>query len=118
MEKDPIQTGNAALDSLGTRGWFVGYFIDQSLGLRHSDDVELKWGVHEAGEAREEWVTGEARTAIAIIISGKFEMEFRDQTVVLSQPGDYVMWGSGTDHKWRVVENAVVLTIRWPSLLH
>jgi len=34
-------------------------FIGESLGLRHTDDVELKWGVHKAGEAREEWVKGE-----------------------------------------------------------
>ena len=111
----PIQSGNAAEDSTETRGWFVGHFIEQSLGLRHSDDVELKWGVHKAGEARTEWVTGESRTTIALLISGKFEAEFRDQTVTLSKPGDYAMWGTGVDHKWQVIEDAVVLTIRWPS---
>lgn len=115
MEKISIETGNAVVDSTETRGWFVGHFIDQALGLRHSDDVELKWGVHKAGEAREEWVTGETRTAIAILVSGESEMEFRDQTIKLSQAGDYVMWGEGTDHKWRIIQDSVVLTIRWPS---
>ena len=112
----PIQSGNAAKDSTETRGWFVGHFIEQSLGLRHSDNVELKWGTHKAGEARTEWVTGESRTTIALLISGKFEVEFRDQTATLSEAGDYVMWGRSVDHKWRVVEDAVILTIRWPSV--
>ena len=111
-----IQSGNTAKDSTETRGWFVGHFIERSLGLRHSDDVELKWGTHSAGEARTEWVTGESRITIALLISGKFEVEFRDQTVTLSKPGDYAMWDRGVDHKWRVVEDAVILTIRWPSL--
>lgn len=118
MKKTYIRTGNAAADSTETRGWFVGHFIDQSLGLRHSDDVELKWGAHKAGEAREDWVTGETRTAIAILVSGKSEMEFRDQTVHLSRPGDYVMWTKGIDHRWRIIEDSIVLTIRWPSVVN
>lgn len=78
-EQFPIQTGNAAIDSQDTRGWLIGNFIDEKFGLRHTDDVELKWGVQAAGSAREEWVTGENRTAIGILISGTFEMEFRDR---------------------------------------
>ena len=116
MGKITINTGNAAADSDKTRGWLVGHFIEQSVGLRHSNDVEIKWGIHKAGEARKEWVTGETRTAIAILMSGQSEMEFRDRTVQLSEPGDYVMWGEGTDHRWRIIQDAVVLTIRWPSL--
>ena len=113
----PITSGNAQSDSTESRGWFIGSFLEETLGLRHSKDVEMKWGVHAAGESREEWVTGETRTAVAILISGKFELEFRDQTVTLSKPGDYVMWGVGTDHKWRAVdENTTLLTIRWPSV--
>lgn len=110
-----IQIGNVELDSSATRGWLVGNFVEEKFGLRHSDDVELKWGVLKAGEARAEWVTDEARTSIGILISGKFTMEFRDRSVTFDRPGDYVMWGLGTDHKWSAPEDAVWLTIRWPS---
>jgi len=115
MGKDSnIQIGNAAVDA--QRGWFVGSFIDEKLGLRHCDDVELKWGTHSAGEERSEWGTGETRTAVSILISGKFEIMFRDRVVTMSKPGDFVMWGKGDDHKWRTLEDAVVLTVRWPSI--
>ena len=111
-----IQTGNAELDSINTRGWFVGNFIKEEFGLRHTDDIELKWGVLKAGDERAEWVTGETRTTIGILISGKFTMDFRDRSLTFDKPGDYVMWGPGTDHKWYAPEDAVWLTIRWPSV--
>jgi hypothetical protein len=110
-----IQIGNAELDSLDTRGWLIGSFIEEQFGLRHSDDIELKWGILKAGDARTEWVTGETRTTIGILVSGKFTMEFRDQSVTFDKLGDYVMWGSGTDHKWKSPTDTVWLTIRWPS---
>jgi hypothetical protein len=113
-ERSDIQVGNAATDA--QKGWFIGSFMDEKFGLRHSEDVELKWGVHPAGEERPEWVTSEARTAVSILISGKFEIMFRDRTVTMSQLGDFVMWGEGDDHKWRALEDAVVLTVRWPSI--
>ena len=75
----------------------------------------MKWGVLNAGDARTEWVTGETRTTIGILISGKFTMEFRNKSATFDMPGDYVMWGPGTDHKWNAAEKAVWLTIRWPS---
>jgi hypothetical protein len=113
--KSNIQIGDAEIDSSTTRGWLIGSFIEEQFGLRHSDDVELKWGVLKAGDARTEWVTGETRTTIGILISGTFTMEFRDRSVTFDKPGGYVMWGPGTDHKWIAPHDAIWLTIRWPS---
>lgn len=110
-----IQTGNAELDSLATRGWFIGSFLGPDGGIRNTQDIEVKWGVHQAGEARDEWVTGETRTTLAILVSGEFVMEFRDKTIDLSAPGDYVMWDPGVDHKWHAVKDCTLLTVRWPS---
>ncbi len=112
-----VQTGNAIADSSDTRGWLVGHFFDEAkFGLRHSDDVEIKWGAHKAGDERSEWVTGETRTAIVILVSGCFVIDFRDKTIVVDKPGDYVMWGKGVDHKWHITEDTVTITIRWPSV--
>jgi quercetin dioxygenase-like cupin family protein len=36
--------------------------------------------------------------------------------VVLTRPGDYVLWGPGVDHSWLAEQESVVVTVRWPSL--
>jgi quercetin dioxygenase-like cupin family protein len=114
MEKPEIQTGNAQTDN--SLGWFVGGSLPENLGLRHTYDVELKWSTHKAGEERPNWVTKEARTTVAILISGKYEVMFREQSTVLAKQGDFVMWGKGCDHKGRALEDSVILTVRWPSI--
>lgn len=106
-----VYFGNAKDDGQQTRGWIVGNFIPE--GLCHSGSVEVKYGAHAKGEARHEWVTGEERTTLFILQSGRFAMKFRDHDVVLGRPGDYVMWGSGVDHRWEVLEDCVGITVRW-----
>jgi len=111
---ETIQTGNAAIDN--EKGWFVGGSIPKALGIRHTYDVELKWSTHIAGEERAEWVTNETRTTVAILISGKYEVMFRQKSVSLTHQGDFVMWGTGSDHKGKALEDSTILTIRWPSI--
>jgi hypothetical protein len=45
-------SGNAAEDGRERRGWLLGHFIDLADGVRSSKDVEVKWGIHPAGEKR------------------------------------------------------------------
>ncbi|GIH23341.1 hypothetical protein Aph01nite_16510 [Acrocarpospora phusangensis] len=110
-----VYTGNAAVDSADNRGWLLGHFMPSD-DVRHSEDVEIKWGLHPAGEGRAQWVTGEHRTALLFLISGRFRLEFPDQTVELSRQGDYVVWGKNVDHSWYAEEDSVVVTVRWPSV--
>lgn len=112
-----ITHGNTLTDGAESHGWVVGNFIPPETGIRHSKDVEIKWGDHQKGQARLEWVTSEARTTICILISGRFEVDFRDRTLSLEKPGDYVMWGQGVDHRWRALEDSVTITVRWPSII-
>ncbi|MCA1219761.1 signal peptidase I [Streptomyces sp. 8L] len=93
----------------------LGHFKDPG-DPRHSEDVEIKWGVHPRGDRRARWITGEERTALLVLISGRFRVELPDRTVLLTRQGDYVVWGHGTDHSWHAEEESVVLTVRWPSL--
>lgn len=106
-----IYFGKAVEDGQDTRGWVVGSFIPQ--GIRHSDTVEVKYGVHAKGEARTEWVTDEDRTTLFILQTGRFAMNFRDKDITLNEPGDYVMWGPETDHRWEALEDCVGITVRW-----
>ncbi len=52
--------GNAAVDGAERRGWLVGAFLDPD-DVRTSTEVEIRWGVHEAGERREAWFEEETR---------------------------------------------------------
>jgi hypothetical protein len=60
--------GNAHEDAQGHRGWLIGHFLGEADGVRASRDVEVKWGVHPAGEGREEWVAGEQRTTLLLLV--------------------------------------------------
>ncbi|WP_030450203.1 hypothetical protein [Herbidospora cretacea] len=110
-----VYVGNANADALLDRGWLLGHFRPDG-DARHSDEVEVKWGVHPAGEERAQWVRGESRTAMIVLISGRFRMELPDRSVVLEKQGDYLVWGQGVDHSWVAEEESVVLTVRWPSI--
>ncbi|MGH3728727.1 MAG: signal peptidase I [Micromonosporaceae bacterium] len=112
---DQVYVGNAAVDAAGDRDWLLGHFKPTG-DVRHSEDVEIKWGVHPRGDRRAAWVTGEKRTALLMLISGRFRVEFRDHDVDLASQGDYVVWGHGVDHSWYAEEESVVLTVRWPSI--
>ena len=65
----------------------VGSFIEPADSVRNSTDVEIKWGVHEAGEERGEWTTGETRTSIMFLISGRFVQKRPDREVELLEAG-------------------------------
>ena len=110
-----VYVGNATPDAAGDHGWLLGHF--KPLGdPRHSDDVEIKWGVHPPGDTRAQWATEEKRTALLILISGRFRVELRGRSVLLDKQGDYVVWGHGVDHSWYAEEESVVMTVRWPSI--
>jgi mannose-6-phosphate isomerase-like protein (cupin superfamily) len=113
---DNVYVGRAVPDGVANQGWLLGHFMPPG-ELLHSRDVEVKWGVHPPGERRAAWATAETRTAFLVLIRGSFDIELRDRTVMLREPGDYVVWGPGEDHSWQAgpVET-VVLTVRWPSL--
>jgi hypothetical protein len=110
-----VYVGNAVTDGAGDDGWLLGHFKPGG-DVRHSDDVEIKWGTHAAGEERARWVSGERRTALLVLISGRFRVELPGRSVLLAEHGDYVVWGEGVDHSWRAEEESVVMTVRWPSV--
>jgi hypothetical protein len=113
-----VRTGSAADEGAARSGWFLGHFIDPAAGLLHSRSVEVKWGVHRAGETKP--ATGANSTAhtLSILVSGRFLLDFPEagRVVRLERPGDYALWPPGPQHRWTALEDSVVLTVRWPSL--
>jgi quercetin dioxygenase-like cupin family protein len=113
---DNWHIGNAAVDGGDYRGWLVGHFIDGSNGVRASEAVEIKWGIHPAGERRDAWQTDERRTTVLLLVKGRFRLDLSVATFVLQNEGDYAIWGPGIDHSWQAEEDTVIITIRWPSM--
>jgi uncharacterized cupin superfamily protein len=107
--------GNAAEDGRDTRGWLIGHFIDSSAGIRSTEDVEIKWGVHTAGEKRVSWTRDDQRTTLVLLVEGNFLVTLTQGAAHLTRRGDYAVWGPGIDHSWEAKEDSVVITVRWPS---
>jgi hypothetical protein len=110
---EEIFVGNAAADA-ADRGWLLGHFMPDG-DARRSDEVEIKWGVHPAGDTRPGWVTDDPRSILSVLVSGRFRVDLRDRSVVLAKQGDYVVF-HGLDHTWQAEEASVVVSVRWPSL--
>ena len=111
---EPIYVGNAGVDAPLDRGWLLGHFRPPG-DARHSTDVEIKWGTHGPGDRRAHWVTGERRSMLMVLISGRFRVELPGRDVVLAKQGDYVVL-HGVNHSWQAEEQSILLTVRWPSI--
>jgi quercetin dioxygenase-like cupin family protein len=107
--------GNAADDGRNTRGWLLGHFLDSSAGVRSTKDVEIKWGIHPAGEKRPDWTSDDQRTTLVLLVEGNFVVNLTAGRAGLTRQGDYAVWGPGIDHSWEAKEDSVVITVRWPS---
>jgi hypothetical protein len=114
-----VSFGNAVDEGsqAGRRGWFIGHFVAPQTGPAATDVVEVKWGVHAAGEIKAIEGVNQTATTMSLLVSGRFRLVFprHNRSVTLARPGDYAIWSPGVSHRWRVLEDAVVITIRWPS---
>lgn len=109
-------SGNAAEDGRDTRGWLLGHFIEPPESVRSSQDVEVKWGIHPAGDKRPEWTSDDQRTTLLLLVAGQFRVDLTEISITLARQGDYAVWGPGIDHTWEAISDAIVITVRWPSL--
>lgn len=111
-----VVAGNAQVDGDDRWGWFVGRFITPTTHPRSTSEVEVKWGVHAAGDRRSEWTEPAETTTLSILISGRFWLQFPDGEILLADQSDYVLWLPGVAHCWWAEEDSIVLTVRWPSI--
>ncbi len=88
--------GNANTDGQPTRGWLLGHFLGEDGGIRASDAVEVKWGVHPVAEGRGAWSTDEQRTTLLLLVRGRFRLDLSVASITLEREGD--------------------VTVRWPSI--
>jgi hypothetical protein len=107
--------GNAQVESVNRWGWFLGHFVTPRDDPRSTSLLEVKWGVHKAGDGRREWAVNAEATTLSILIQGRFRLQFPEQEFLLSREGDYVLWLPGVSHSWLAEEDSTVVTVRWPS---
>ena len=128
-----IKTGNTITDGKEFRFWVVGRveqwckarnipFDPEKYGLRNSSNIEVKWGIYEKGDSRSEWASCSSMIGMSILIRGDAAFYFRDvkdqinyKEVRLKNEGDYVLWKEEVEHTWKIHENSVFLTLRWPA---
>ena len=127
-----VSIGNAAVDGAAFNGWFVGDFTRwlaqrglppselASIGLRDTSALEVKWGIHPAGQPRPEgWATHTPAVGVSVLVGGEFVVVFREHArapeseVRLREQGDYVVWGPAVEHRWYAVQDSIILTVRW-----
>ena len=90
----------------------MGHFIDPSQGVRAIEDVEVKWADHRTGDQQANWALGDRRTALVVVITGEFPLDFTSGSVTISRQGDYVMWPPAVNQSWTALSSSVVLTVR------
>lgn len=110
-----IYSGNAVRDSQETRGWFIGHFVKDKESLLYTNDVEIKYGTHKKGESRDDWSVNQTATTMSLVVSGAMRMIFKDEEILLKS-GDYFVSKPKVPHKYMIEEDALVITVRWPSL--
>ena len=59
-------------------GLALGHFVEDPGDLRHSEAVEVKWGVHAAGDERTEWSPGVHDRTVLILIEGRWRLELAE----------------------------------------
>jgi len=117
MEK--IFSGNTAESNPQQRGWMLGSFLDPNSPL-HSDAVEIKWGVFKKGEDKTVAAANRVAKSISILVKGRVNLLFPDHDTIieLKKEGDYAYWENNVFHTSQILEDSVVITIRWPSITH
>jgi hypothetical protein len=119
VQAGKISFGNAADEGARAdrRGWFVGHFRMPGSGPAATHLVEVKWGAHAAGETKAIKGVNQTATTLSLLVSGRFRLDFpsHGRSFTLARAGDYAIWSPGVSHRWRVLEDAVVITVRWPS---
>jgi hypothetical protein len=115
-----LVVGNAFDERQGNnqRGWFIGHFVSPARDLRCTQNIEVKWGVHQPNEEKPTYSVNEKAATLTILISGSFVMIFPDlnSSITLKRTGDYVIFAPRVPHAWKALEDSVVLTVRWPSI--
>jgi len=111
-----ITKGNAIELGKNSKGWFMGYFMDEP-HLR-TDELEVQFIDLKKGDSKESTKINSDVKTLTILIKGCFELKFPDEnkTIVLREQGDFIKFDLSSKHVGHALEDARILTIKWPSI--
>jgi hypothetical protein len=114
---DKIVQGNLNQNDPKRRGWFARHFMDEGSPFK-TDDFEMQWRKLKAGEEKPALGTQKVAKTIGILVYGKFEFNFPDENkkITLSKEGEFVFFDAGVTHSWKVHQDTLLISIRWPSI--
>ena len=83
---DNWHVGNATDEADEHRGWLLGHFMAEpgDTSIRATNALEVKWGIHPAGQERPAWTSGDDRTTMVILVSGRFYVNLTVGKVLLA----------------------------------
>ncbi len=101
------------------RGWLIGHFYPKASPL-HTENIEFKCDHAKAGERRirEQMAKHETMHSLQFVISGRVKTSFpgaieAEDTHEVVGPGEWCLWEKGQLHYWEVLEDGLILTLRW-----
>jgi hypothetical protein len=121
----PFQIGDAWDDSDscsdGTKhGWMIGdRRVVDSVGLRRSNAVRVKWFRHKQGDSSRpaRLPDGLQEYSLAIVVEGIFRIHLREPAgpweIHDLGAGQYALWGPGVEHISESPADCSVVTVRW-----
>lgn len=117
-----IKTGKISDLNSKYKNWILGAFVEETeFNTKNSKNFEFKWSEREAGyfhPPKETMVPNPNCKSLTLCAKGKFEYtfvnkngEFKDVNTLST--GEYVYWEPDINHQVRVLEDSLILTIRW-----
>lgn len=96
--------------------WVVGYARPNDSPLR-TNNVYVKWDRLKKGQKKATPTYEKTANTLGVLISGKIAQHFpgQNKTIILKIMGDYIFFGPNTRHSWEVLEDCVIITVRWPA---
>ncbi len=98
------------------RNWFIGHFVENE--MFKNPDFEVKWSNLKKGFCEMKPRMASSAQTLGILVSGKLTMTYPDIGVeeTFDTPGNYWSYnGLETSHMTTVLEDTLLITVRWPS---
>lgn len=110
-----LHTGNFHQDASDGSDWVMGYNNDAAI---HSSEVALKWSELTRGDNKTIPFANATSTTLVIVLRGKLRIRSFDPTgeTTLEKEGDYMLIPPGVMHTREILEDALIVTLRWPAI--
>lgn len=117
-----IEIGNIFDIKSKYKDWFLGVFVEETdFNTRGSRDFELKWSEKKKGDKhpmKDSVVPDSTCHSLTICVYGKLRYSFLQEDgnladYFMKEKGDYVFWTPDINHEVEMMEDSLILTVRW-----